>query len=342
MKVLIIKLSSLGDVVHTLPALASLRKGLKGANVRIDWLVEEAASGILLGHPLIDEVIVVKRGWLRNFHANAGAARALSARRYDLVLDFQGLLKSAVWVFFSKGARRLGFENYRELSHLALSEKLPAYDPERHAVERYMDLAVYAGGEACERLFPLTRDRAAAERVNDALCRAGLSAGGPFFVMAPCARWSTKLWGEERFASLGEKVAASTGLGVVLVGDRSDAAALERIRSAIGGAAVSLAGETGLKELAELMRMARFAVTVDSGPMHVAAAVGTRVVALFGPTAPNRTGPYGSGHVVLRSDVECSPCFLKECKDMTCMSGIDFEEAVRAAERMAAETGGAP
>jgi ADP-heptose:LPS heptosyltransferase len=132
-KILIVKLSSIGDVVHTLPALESLDRGFrkKGIKARIDWLVEEAASSVLENHPLINELIVVKRGWGKNFAANWKAAKALKAREYDLVLDFQGLLKSGIWVYLSKGKKRVGFSNARELSHLAYNEKLPAYDIEQ-------------------------------------------------------------------------------------------------------------------------------------------------------------------------------------------------------------------
>jgi len=123
MKVLIIKLSSIGDVVHTLPALHALRAGLKaeagGERVEIDWLVEQAASTILKGHPMIDNVIVVRnRGWIMGSNESIQTARRLAARNYDIVLDFQGLIKSGVWVLLSKGKRRIGFSNAREMSHI--------------------------------------------------------------------------------------------------------------------------------------------------------------------------------------------------------------------------------
>src|SRR5574340_681190 len=130
-KVLIVKLSSIGDVVHTLPALYSIRQGFekKGIRAEIDWLVEEAASSVLAGNPLIDNVIVVKnRGWLRDMIRNLKTAKAIHSRHYDIVLDFQGLLKSAVWVAASRGKRRIGFSNAREMSHIFLNEKAAPYD----------------------------------------------------------------------------------------------------------------------------------------------------------------------------------------------------------------------
>ncbi|MBZ0220333.1 MAG: glycosyltransferase family 9 protein [Candidatus Methylomirabilis sp.] len=332
MKVLIIKLSSIGDVVHTLPALDALKKGFraKGVKARIDWLVEEAASGILKGHPLIDEVITVRRGWARNIRENLQTARRLRERRYDLALDFQGLLKSGAWVWLTAAKRRVGFSNSRELSHVFLNEKLPAYDPERHAVDRYLDLArhvVGVGGPVDAPAFTIglgDEERSIREKLD----RKGVK--GPFFVMVTRARWATKLWNDEKFVELARRIAGEKGLRPVLIGGPSDASDLSSMAGAIGKGAVSLAGETDLKELTALMKLSRFAVTVDSGPMHIAAAAGARIIALFGPTAPWRTGPYGDGHIVIRKSIDCSPCFKRECRDAKCMNLISVDEVLQA------------
>ena len=330
MKVLIIKLSSIGDCIHTLPAIASLREGFKkkGIKARIDWLVEEAASSVIAHSRLVDNVIVVERGWLRHYRENRKAARALAAERYDLVLDFQGLLKSGVWVYFSKGARRVGFSNAREMSHLFLNDRLPAYDPERHAVDRYLDLAVHAGGVAGPAHFQVDTGKAA-KSVEKKLRDAGVGRE-PFFALISQARWPTKLWRDERFVELARRLIDRTGFKAVLVGGPGDRAALERMKDKIGEGAINLAGRTDLPELAEVLRRASFAVTVDSGPMHLAAAVGTRCVALFGPTAPWRTGPYGTGHIVVRKGLDCSPCFSRKCADPKCMTAITVDDVLEA------------
>lgn len=332
MKVLIIKLSSLGDVVNTLPAAAALRSGLskKHGGLRIDWLVEEAASGILVGNALIDNVIVARRGWLKNMKANLEVSRRLKAERYDLAIDFQGLLKSGVWVFMSGAKRKIGFSNARELSAIFLNEKAPAYDPDKHAVARYLYLAAYAGGEAGDGAFTLPEDVAAKNRVFEKLSKAGLKPGVGFFVIAPSARWAAKLWSSERFAELGARAAKLSGLRVVAAGGASDRPACDGIASRIGTDAINMSGMTDLKELAEMMRASRFVVTVDSGPMHIAAAVGADVVAIFGPTAPWRTGPHGKGAIVVRKGIDCSPCFKKSCGDLKCMDGILVEDVFEA------------
>lgn len=331
MKVLIIKLSSIGDVIHTLPALSALRRGL-GKKARIDWLVEEAASSLLKGHPDIDDVITVRR-WSEDAGGNLRAAKRLASENYDIVMDFQGLLKSGAWVFLTKGKKRIGFSNARELSHVFLNEKLPA-DVNRHAVERYLELAVKAGGRLDGVDFALPVNTDAKERIELALEEKGIKRGAGFFAVVPRARWETKLWNDEGFAGVAKKVISKKGLYAVFVGAPKDKSALEKMCGEAGGKAVSLAGRTDLLELAELLRLARFVVTVDSGPMHLAAAVGTKVVALFGPTAPWRTGPYGKGHVIVRKGLDCSPCFRKKCPDVKCMKGITVEDVVKAVDSL--------
>lgn len=331
MKVLIIKLSSIGDVIHTLPSLQALRRGL-GKKARIDWLVEEAASSVLKNHPLLDRLIIVKRGWLRNRGENLKTAKELSKEAYDIVLDFQGLLKSGVWVKLTKGKRRIGFSNARELSHVFYNEKLPPFDIERHAVDRYLDLAKHAGGVIEDAGFTLKTNANIKDSALKKLKRAGVK--GKFFIIIARARWATKLWDDAKFVEVAKKAKEDYGLTPVLVGGREDAASLEKMRFDIGEGAVNLAGQTDLNELAEVLRGAEFVITVDSGPMHLAAAAGAKVIALFGPTAPWRTGPYGQGHTIIRKGLKCSPCFRKKCADLKCMNGITAEEVLSAVQKI--------
>ncbi|MEW6335105.1 MAG: glycosyltransferase family 9 protein [Thermodesulfobacteriota bacterium] len=152
-----------------------------------------------------------------------------------------------------------------------------------------------------------------------------------FVAVSPVAFWETKLWEDDKFAELGDRIQRELGVGVVLTG--GEAGPLERIRARMQHAAANLGGRTTLRELAALYRAADLVVSTDSGPMHLAAAVGTPVVALFGPTDPARTGPYGPGHRIIRRDLDCSPCFRKHCSAPRCMTDISVEEvfaAVRA------------
>ena len=197
-KILIVKLSSLGDVVHALPALSALSRGFPDA--QIDWIVEEAASGIIEEHPLLDEVIVVRRdGWIKSPKENHKTARRLAQKNYDIVIDFQGLLKSGVWVLLSKGKRRIGFSNAREMSHIFLTEKVTPTSIEMHAVDRYLLLACKALGveDSGPVEFPVHIDEASLDSVGSYLRDAGV--GDSFVTLLPAARWVTKLWTVDGF-----------------------------------------------------------------------------------------------------------------------------------------------
>lgn len=331
MKVLIVKLSSLGDVVHALPVLNVLKKGFSSGPVEIDWIVEEAASGIIMDHPMIDEVIVVKKGgWISSLKDNYATARRLAKKNYDIVLDLQGLLKSGVWVWLTKGKRRIGFSNAREMSHIFLNEKLPAFDPDMHAVDRYMGLARYAVGGVYDGPveFPLNVSEQTLGKVREKLKESGVGDG--FVTLLSGARWETKLWTVEGFAALAKSIKEKLSLDVVLAGSKSDLALTDEIREASGSATVNMAGRTTLNELAGLLSLSRFAVTIDSGPMHMAAAVGTPVVALFGATSPRRTGPYGERHIIIEKGLACSPCFMRKCPEPRCMEEITATEVMEA------------
>jgi 3-deoxy-D-manno-octulosonic-acid transferase/heptosyltransferase-1 len=334
MKILIIKLSSIGDVVHTLPALASLKRAYPDA--KIDWLVEEAAAPLLDGHEMIDELIVVRnRGWTIELRKNLKVVKYLKEKRYDIAIDFQGLFKSGIWMYLIAAKKRIGFSNARELSYIFLNSKCPPYDIERHAVDRYMDLAEFAGGAGgaameVEDDFPLHYTKEDEEKVTLLLRESGIAEGEAFFAVAAEARWRTKLWDEACFAEVLATIKKDYGIRCVVTGAPSDVKNVEELIKRADSGAVTVAGKTSLRELAVLMKMASFALTVDSGPMHIAAAVGTPVVALFGATAPWRTGPYGKKHIVIRKELECAPCFKRECADARCMTMITPKEVADA------------
>lgn len=361
MNILIVKLSAIGDVVHTLPSLAALRRHYPDAE--ITWVVEEAASDLLADHPALDRVLVSgRKRWLREMRRGRILApiremrsffRQLRSRPYDLVIDFHGLLKSAVIVAASGGKRKLGYDSLQEGSGLFYSEKIPE-DMGKHAVDRYLDLVRHVispasrqGGSPFAGGFQIAIGKREKRHV-DALLeenRTILSVDGKgkepgsgvraFVAVNPVAFWETKLWTDEKFAELCDRIRTELGIGVVLTG--GEAAPLDRIRKRMDTPAANLGGRTTLRELACLYGKASLVVTTDSGPMHIAAAAGTPVVALFGPTDPSRTGPYGPGHRVIRRNLPCSPCFRKRCETKECMQEIgvdDVLEAIR--ETMAA------
>jgi lipopolysaccharide heptosyltransferase I len=336
MKILFIKLSAIGDVVQTLPALEAIKKTHPHSD--ITWVVEEAAAGILEGHPLIDTLLVSKRkAWFgmllnpftfcRGFGDIVRFIRKLRSVRYDVAVDFQGLLKSGVLIGLARARRKIGFDRTRELSYLFLNERLPAFDIEKHALERYLDIARYLGAKDPSSSCTLPIDREVS--AISGKIRALNPEGRPLVVVNPVARWTTKLWPERNFSELADRLVREKNALVVFTGGPEDRAAIGRIVSGMREKAVNWTGETTLKELAALATLAGLFITTDTGPMHLAAAAGGRVLALFGPTAPWRTGPYGPLHAVIRSGAACSPCFQRKCGDVRCMRGITVDEVVK-------------
>ena len=363
MNILIVKLSAIGDVIHTLPSLAALRHCYPDAD--ITWVVEEAAADLLADHPDLNRVIVSgRKRWLNELRRGQITAplremllflRDLRRHPYDLVIDFHGLFKSAVIVLLSGGKRKLGYDSLQELSGLFYNEKIPE-KMGTHAVDRYLDFVRHVAGKsgaAClaeapefritvgekekRRVAALLEENSAILTTREKDGGDGRSGGreeGRFVAVNPVAFWETKLWEEEKFAELCDRLREELGIGIVLTGGES--APLERICRKMRTKAVNLGGRTMLRELACIYREAALLVTTDSGPMHLAAAVGTPIVALFGPTDPARTGPYGPGHRIIRKGLSCSPCFRKRCETPRCMADISVEEVFTAVKEMLA------
>jgi lipopolysaccharide heptosyltransferase I len=340
MNILIVKLSALGDVVQTLPAFEALRNHYPGAH--ISWLVEEGASELLEYYPGLDEICVCQRkSWLKRLRQPLfwpavcldiiRFSRRLRSRYYDLILDFQGLLKSAIWVGLARGGRKIGFEGTREGSWMFLNERLPPYDPDRHALDRYLDLARYLGAEVGSVLVRDPWTPAEEHHFSNRLSQVTRNGESSLIVCHSVSRWQTKLWPEAKFAKLATEMVERLRATIVFTGsaeDRGQIAAL--MDEAGGGGLYNWAGETNLRELAYLCKRAGVVISTDSGPMHLAAVLGTPVVALFGPTAPWRTGPYGNVHRVLRMDRDCSPCFQRSCEAVECMAAIEVNDVYQA------------
>jgi len=319
-RILLVKLSSFGDVLHALPTLEALRAAYPLAH--ITWLVEAAYAPLLSGHPALDEVWIGPRLRPAEFFSGSNPARLrrliqqLRARPFDLVLDVQGLLKSAVWVALARSPRKVGYDKTRELSYLALTERVEPFDPEAHAVRRYLNLAHYLGAPPALPRFRLGLDAAA-----DIAALIPAAADWPLAVLHPGARWATKLWPPASWARLAEWFYAQ-GFQVAVTGSAADRELVAVIAAQCQTPLVNLAGRTSLAQLAGILRKARLAVTTDTGAMHLAASLGTPVAALFGPTAPWRTGPFGDGHQVVRLNLPCSPCFKRQCPDPRCLNGL--------------------
>lgn len=348
MDILVIKMSALGDVIQALPVISVLKEGFQGS--RIHWLVEEAAEPVVRCHPGVDRVLVSRRSaWPKQLRRPETWPAAISQIRalvselrkpYDLAIDLQGLLKSGIWMGLAKAQRKVGFRWARErLNRLFLNEAVGGINGELHAVEKYLQLTAWLGCPKVKKPeFGLRAPQESKSRMRSLLASQGWDPDSPWAVLVPSARWPSKRWSQMGFAKLGDRLAGSLGLQVALVGVGQDRPLLEGIRGKMLNRSLNLAGSTDIPALMAMLEMAKVVVSTDSGPMHMAAALGTPVVALFGPTAPWRTGPYGTRNRVVRREMSCSPCFRKRCATKYCMESIDPEDVFRQVELLMEET----
>lgn len=319
-RILIVKPSSLGDIVHSLPFLNAIKACRPKAEIH--WVVARGLEGLLEGHPMIDKLIIIdKDGWKKlgrlpeTFREVGGLFKELRRGRYDLVIDLQGLFRSGAISMATGAPVRVGFSEAREGGWLFYTQRVKG-GREIHAVDRYLKIAASLGCAAPEVIFPFPLMKNDEGRVSKNGAR-----GEEYVVLVPGARWDTKKWPAENFG----RIASLLPLKSVVIGSNADREIGAEIVRASGGKAVSLAGETNLRELMQIMRRARLVISNDSGPMHIAAGFHVPVVAIFGPTSPGLTGPYGQGNVVVKSDAECAPCFKKRCSDLKCMRQITVD-----------------
>ena len=336
-KILLIKLSAVGDVVHTIPVLNKLRRRYPAA--QIDWLITPAIGELLQHHPAISNVVPFPReDWsalwrLAPVMSYARLAAKLRATRYDLVIDMHGQFRTAIFTLATGAPVRIGFDRprssvwnassrvypeetrkhawhgAREGSWLAYSHHIPVPTLERHAVDRYLavgDLLCFEDGPA-DFSFPIPAEAAA--RVGALLDRHH-AANKKLAVLAPGTIWETKTWRSEGFAEVARHLLQS-GFAVALIGAVREREACGKVESLAPGV-INLAGKTTLTELAALIRRSGISVTNDSGPMHMAVALGRPVVSIFGPTEPVWIGPYGRSDAVLQAKLDCSPCYLRQ------------------------------
>ena len=343
--ILIVKTSAIGDVIHTLPALNALRR--KYPEAKIDWLVEEVAADLVIGHKALDTVLVSRRkAWIQDlkqgkllaaYRGVADFVKKLRGTEYDLLLDFQGLLKSGIFVGLARAKRKVGFGKgmeHAECSYIFLNEPIPPVNMDQHAAIRELLLLKAIGIESEEVVFDLPVTDEQREKVGQLLAAEGIDPARPLVAINPMTTWETKHWRNERFARVADQL-LDKGMAVVFSGGPQDVQGIEEIRSAMIGKAASLAGRTSLKDLGALYERVNVLITTDTGPMHLAAAMGTPVVALFGPTAPWRTGPFGEGHRILRADIACSPCLKRHCdRDHACMAQITVDQVVQATQAL--------
>ena len=330
-KILVVKPSSLGDIVHSLPFLNAVKDSFPRAEIH--WVVARGLEGLLQGHPMVKKLWVINKDqWKKpkKIKETISEVRTLfrefKRESYDIVIDLQGLLRSGLLTKATRAPVRVGFREAREGSRLFYTHKISG-GANVHAVDRSMKIAAALGCDTSDVRFPmpLYRESEKVQRLKGEM--------GKYAVIVSSARWKTKRWPHERFG----KLASMLDVKSVIVGSQADVRISKEIESLANGKALSMAGKTDLRELIAIIRGARYVITNDSGPMHIAAAFRIPTVAIFGPTNPARTGPYGKHNVIVQAGVSCAPCYKRSCKSVRCMTDVPVEEVFEAVKTMMSE-----
>jgi lipopolysaccharide heptosyltransferase I len=344
-RIAIVRLSALGDVINTLPALTALRCARPQAH--IGWIVETASAGLLEGHPMLDELVVLDRkAWaarlkrLRGVPRVMGEAREFSAKLraggFDAAIDFQGNFRSGVVSLLSGAPLRVGLarKDGKELNHLFTTRHVALPDRPVHRVERGL-LLLEALGVATDEAAPVVpASDADRQRIDALVAERRLEPNGFAVIHSGTSRFgSYKKWPGARWAVVATRLAQELGLRVVLTrgpdgADEAEAVAGEAAPEAMVSPLLSL------RELGELFRRCRLFLSPDTGPMHLASAVGAPVVALFGPKDPQVYGPYFSPSAIVEKEMACRPCRKRSCDDPRCMLAITPDDVMRGASRL--------
>jgi len=284
-RILVVKLSALGDLFHAIPVVHLLKQHY---GCPIDWVTQPEYVSLLRCNPDVDRILAYPRkGGAGDWR---GFVRDLRSETYDLALDLQGLAKSGLVLGLARATRKIACSVSREGAALFAQEKPVCRGRDRHALDILLDVLAHLGLPETPLAYPLDFPPAV-----------GLPGTAPRLAIAPKSRWPAKDWPEERFAEVALRLRRDRPLDVLVLGGEKDAPCGERICQALGDHAWNLCGKSPLVSLGGLLREVDVLLCNDSGPMHFAAAVGTPVVALFGPTDPGKTGPRGPRCAVLRA-----------------------------------------
>jgi heptosyltransferase I len=323
LKILILKPSSLGDVVQALPV-ARLLKAHEPRH-EIYWWISAELVELLQPDPDLSGVFLFQRkrsAWPWFWGEVLGTVREMRAHQFDWVLDLQGLARSSLVAWLADGQLSVGVEDWREGAPALYDLVIPRPSPLTHAVDWYLEV-VRALGVPVHRDFVWMPER---PQAAEAVRRKWQIADGKWIVIIPGARWANKRWPVEYFAEVVRQLAARhRELHFAILGSQADAALGATIWQAARQHCLDLTGRTSLGEMLEWIRLSDAVISNDTGPMHIAAALAKPIVSIFGPTEPHRTGPYGQIERALRIDLPCAPCLKPRChsdKPLECLRAI--------------------
>ena len=337
--ILILKFSAMGDVVHTLPVAATIRKSLPDAN--IVWMVEERFKDILHGNPDIDEVIPLRtKVWRKNWNSKSlreikDTLEILRRHKFDVVLDLHGLIKSSIIARLSGASTRVGFHrnNCKEkASALFTNRKAPYMEEGLHVVDMYLKLLQTALGNIIEtKKFPLTVPDAADEKITRYFEQNPELTHRPVIGINPGAGFESKQWELTRFAELADRISDELKCSIVLTWGPGEESKAQQISDQMKQKSW-IAPPTSILESIALYKRMSMLISCDSGPLHLGAALDVPTVSIFGPTDPVRNGAYGVNHKAVYKVLTCSFCWKRICPLGTkeCMDQVSVDDVFQA------------
>jgi len=340
-KILIVRLSAIGDVIHSLPTAYALRQ--KYPNAQIDWLVEEQSYPLVNLNPYLDNVIIlprerwkksIKKDVIKGLKSFFSFFKNLRSENYDITLDLQGLFKSAISSFFVNPDLRMGPADGREMSTLFYQAKIKIPNQTMHKIKRNLHLASALGAKTDKVNYGLKMTPGIKSKVSRLFEAEEIDKNKKLVAINPFTTWDSKNWFLERYFQLANEL-IKAGYYVIFIGDRSDREAIDSFIAVDKSSYSNLAGKTDLEELTEIINRINLLISGEGDSVHLAAALNLKSICLMGPTNPEITGPYGTGNIIIQDNsLECIRCNKKKCyRNMQCMKSITVEQIIRMANK---------
>ena len=333
-RILIIKLVAIGDLVNALPTLKAIKKSYPQSRLTI--LVTPRVKEVVEGYPYLDEIVYYDiLGKDKGLKGLFRIIRRIRRENFDLVVDLEQYYRiTSLISYFSGIPNRAGFDLAGQGRRNLFTIKIP-YLTEKHEVETFLEAASQIGADISEKglveIWVSLEDRKYVDRF---LKEAGVSTGDLIIGIHPGTGPSaiSRRWQTEKYVVLADWMISELKAKVIFTGSPSETGRINEITETMTSPPIVAAGKTNLKQLAEISRICKLFISVDTGPLHIAAAMGTKVIGLFGPNTPVKWGPYGNGHITIYKGLECSPCTkqylgqVSNCKDPICMKNITVED----------------
>ncbi len=331
-KILIFNVNWLGDIIFTSPFIRAIREAFPESHIAC--VAVPRCKDILESNTRIDELIIFdERGPEKTFLGKLRFALRVRKKRFDTAFILHRSFTRALITFIAGIKERIGYHTKRR--GFLLTKEVPLSQKTPHRVEYFLGLAEAAGVDVSKKdyeFFITDEDR---KRAGHILEKAGIGRNDRIVALNPGGNWNPKRWPADKFAELADKLIQKHGVTVLITGAAKDKALADELCGTMKRQAVSICGETGIRELASILQKAQLVVSGDSGPMHIAVSVGANVIALFGPTSSDITGPYGKGnYTVIKKDMECEvPCYDLTCNDNKCMKAISVDDVLNVIDK---------